>query len=215
MNNLSSLKFLLPTKEFRKLHILLTINSHPHASQHKIATQVGLSSAMVNSYVKDLTAQGYLELSNRNRRDLNYFLTPPGAEQLTSLLMGCSAEIVQLYSGAKQEIGNRLREILNGNTRTDIVLYGASDTCELVLQALQDFPAAHVVGIVDGMTNKQGTSLRDYTILAPTALPSLTPDMVIITSFAKQDEIYDQIAHLEKDGIKVRKLTTIPQQKKP
>ena len=215
MENLSTLQFLIPTKEFRKLHILLTIHKHPHSSQHKIASLVDLSSAMVNSYVKELAAQGYLELSNRNRRDLNYFLTPAGGEKLTSLVMGYSAEIVQLYSGAKREICQRLNEILNEKKHTDIVLYGASDTCELVLQSLHHFPDAHVVGIVDGMAEKQNKSMRNHKVLAPTAIPTFKPDMVIITSFAKQDEIYDHIAHLEKEGIKIRKLTTIPGQARP
>ena len=215
MDNLSSLKFLLPTKEFRELHILLTIRNHPHSSQHKIGVHVDLSSAMVNSYVKDLVAQGYLELSNRNRRDLNYFLTPSGEEKLTSQLMNYSAEIVQLYSGAKREISKRLHEILDSETHTNIVLYGASDTCELVLQSMESFQHAHVVGIVDGMAEKQNKSMQHHKIFAPKTIASLKPDMVIITSFARQDEIFGQIAHLEQSGIKIRKLTTIPERRNP
>lgn len=209
MDPLPQTTFLSPTKEFRHLTILSAIYHHPQASQHKVALQTNLSSAMVNGYIKALSQQGLIEKKNRNQRDYNYFLTNTGKQELMSLLMGYAAEIVQFYSGAKREISLKLTEILNGTTGTRIVLHGASDTCELVLQSLLGFPKAQVVGIVDGEPEKQGRILQGHTVLAPTAIPAFKANMVIITSFAKQDEIYEDIAHLEQDGIKIRRLITI------
>jgi len=209
MTNTPKTIFLTPTKEFRRLSILSAVHHHPHVSQHKIAAQTNLSSAMVNSYIKTLTDQGFITTKNRNQRDFNYFLTKTGEELLSSLLMRYSAEIVQFYSGAKREIRQRLSGILNRSPGTKVVLYGASDTCEIVLQTLLDFPDAEVVGIVDGELEKQGRTLRDHTVLAPDAILGCNANLVLITSFAKQDEIYKDIVHLEKDGIKIRRLTTI------
>lgn len=209
MINTPKTTFLTPTKEFRRLSILSTIYHHPHASQHKIASQTNLSSAMVNGYIRSLTQQGLIAKENRNQRDFNYFLTNTGKQKLMSLLMGYSAEIVQFYSGAKREISLKLAEILNGSTNSRIVLHGASDTCELVLQSLLGFPHAQLVGIVDGEPEKQGRTLQGHTVLAPEAIPNYNANLVIITSFARQDEIYEEISHFERDGIKIRRLTTI------
>lgn len=201
--------FLTPTKEFRRLSILSAILNHPEASQHKIAIKTNLSSAMVNSYINSLVKQGLVETKRRNQRDFSYYLTDTGKDALILLLGSYSAEIVQFYGGAKNEISRRLNGILNGSKNTRIVLYGASDTCELVLQTLLDFPDIQVVGIVDGEATKQNHTLRGHAILAPKNITACKPDMVIITSFAKQDEIYQNIAYLEEKGIKIRRLTTI------
>ena len=209
MTNTPKTSFLTPTKEFRRLSILSAIHHQPHASQHKIARQANLSSAMVNSYIRNLATQGLIEKKSRNQRDFNYFLTQTGKDLLFSLLMEYSAEVVQFYSGAKREISQRLAGILNGSSKTKVVLYGASDTCEIVLQALLDFPNTQVVGIIDGGPEKQGHTLQGYTILAPEDISTCKPEMIIITSFAKQDEIHKNIVHLEQKGIKIRRLTTI------
>ena len=191
------------------MSILSTIHHHPHASQHKIASQTNLSSAMVNNYIRTLSQQGLINKESRNQRDFNYFLSKTGKKELMSLLTDYSAEIVQFYSGAKREISPRLAEILNGSSDARVVLHGASDTCEIVLQALLDFPETQMVGIVDSEPEKQGQILRGHTILAPDAILGSNANMVIITSFAKQNEIYESIAHLEQHGIKIHKLTTI------
>jgi len=201
--------FLLPTKTFRRMTILLTIHHSPDTSQHKIAQKTNLSSAMVNSYIRKLTAEGIVTVSSRNNRDCNYQLTELGKEELTTLLMGYSAEIVQFYAQAKNEISTRIAALINGTRRVRLVLYGASETCELVMRALDNFPQVEVAAIVDSVPQKQGEAFNGFIVQKPESIPQLQPDCVLITSYAKQDEIYNATKHLETSGIKVRRLTTV------
>ncbi len=203
------LSFLTPTRKFRILSILLTVYHHPAVSQHKIARSTSLSSAMVNTYIKELATGGLITLTSRNNRDLNYSLTASGKESLAALLADYSAEIVQLYTQAKNEIVQRLAAFLKPGQKTRLILFGASETCELVLRALENFPQAEVVGVVDSNTAKQNTVFHGHLISAPQRIRELAPDSVIITSFAKQDEIFDSIRSLENEGIAIQKLATI------
>ncbi len=202
-------QFLLPTKAFRRLTILLTIHYSSSISQHKIAKETGLSSSMVNSYIKELTRAELIKISNRNNRDCNYQLTQQGKDELTSLLMEYSAEIVQFYAQTKNELSKRIAAILNGSRKTRIVLFGASETCELVMRAMDNFPQAKVAAIVDSVPEKQGSAFHGFTVMRPEEIEDIKPDCVLITSYAKQDEIYDSTRHLEKVGIKIQRLTTV------
>jgi len=201
--------FLLPTKAFRQLTILLAIHHSPQISQHKIAQETNLSSSMVNSYIRQLTEDGEIKVSSRNNRDRNYQLTGKGKAALNGLLMDYSAEIVQFYSQAKNEISKRIAALINGRKQTRVVLYGASETCELVMRALENFPQVEVAAIVDGVSGKQGQLFNGFTVQKPDVIPSIKPDFLLITSYAKQDEIYHAAKHLEKHGIKIQRLTTV------
>lgn len=209
MININRSAFLLPTKIFRRLTILLTIYHSPRISQHKIAQETNLSSSMVNSYIRQLAADGIVTVSSRNNRDCDYQLTPTGKEELTSLLMGYSAEIVQFYAQTKNEISNRIASLINGKQQARLVLYGASETCELVMRALENFPQVEVVAIVDSVPRKQGESFNGFTVKNPEEIAAIKPDCVLITSYAKQDEIYNATKHLEKAGIKIQRLTAV------
>ena len=203
------LAFLTPTTLFRRLAILLVLRDSPEQSQHKIALATGLSSAMVNTYIKRLAKDQLLARSRPNDRDMRYSLTPAGEQELARLFSRYSAEIVQLYTQAKQEICRQLASILPGDAPRRLVLFGASETCELVLQALKGFPQAVIAGIVDSAPAKHGRDFHGHRVAPPTAVERLDPDIVLITSFACQEEIYQAIRHLEPRGIQIKKLADI------
>lgn len=178
-------------------------------SQHKIALQVGISRAMANGYIKQLAAEKLLKVSNRNNRDLDYQLTARGKEELTRLLMDYSAEIIQLYTQAKNEIGKRLAAVLPLEAPSRVVLFGASETCEMALQVMGNFPKAKVIGIVDSDNSKQNSFFHGHRVLAPDRISSLAPDFLVITSFARQNEIYESVRHFAENGVKIAKLAVI------
>lgn len=107
--------FLGPTKESRRLSILLTIYHNPSVSQHQIGKLNDLSSAMVNNYVKELQNSGFLLISGDTNRTQTYHLTSPGIEELKKLLHLYSAEINKMYGNARNEI-NKIAEIADSLT---------------------------------------------------------------------------------------------------
>lgn len=208
MINLSASQFFLPTKKFRKLSILLVINSIKGLSQHGIADQAGLSSAMVNGYIKDFIRDDCLEVVEINRRDREYLLTPKGEKLLMDALMACSAEIIQLYSQAEAEISRKMETFFADRKKMQVVLFGGSQTARFVLNIIEQFPQIFVTAIVDNDQEKWGQVIGRHVIQSPDILLHMNFQCVIVASFAKQNEIAEALKPFRDQGVRILKLTT-------
>lgn len=200
-------RFISPTKDFRRLSVLFAINESPENSQNDIGEKTNLSSSMVNNYIKDFKQESLITVTGATNRTQNYFLTDKGRAVLSELLMGYSAEIVQLYSTVKHEISQILGGFYDEGIRT-VVLFGAAETAEIVHAAIKATDLV-VIGIVDSSREKQGKPFNGLTIRKPEDIRRIRPDGVIITSFARQEEIYHDVLKLVDDRIKIKKLSTL------
>jgi DNA-binding MarR family transcriptional regulator len=200
-------KYLLPTKEFRCLSVLFAINEAPDNSQSDIGDRTNLSSSMVNNYIKCFKNQDLITVTGNTNRTQNYYLTEKGRRMLTSSLLGYSTEIVQLYSAVKKEIRNILDGFYEEGIRT-VVLFGAAETAEIVHAAIKDTDLV-VIGVVDNDRGKQGTLFNGLKVRKPEDIVKIKPDGVVITSFARQEEIFTYLQELVKDTIIIKKLATL------
>lgn len=201
------LKFLSPTKQSRLLSVLFSIYEEPEASQHKIAVNTNLSSSMVNNYIKWLKQEGFITVLGKTNRTQQYHLCEAGRVMLRQSLLDYSAEIVRLYGSVKNEIANILKDFYNEGIRT-IVLFGVAETAEIVFAAVKR-TALVVIGVVDSDDSKQGRIFNGLEIRSPEDITEIRPDAVVITSFGRQEEIYQQVRAIAGNEIKIRKLSDI------
>lgn len=185
----------------------------PHSSQHLLAQKSHLSSSMVNIYIKELKQAGLITVSGETNRTTEYHLTPEGQKKLFQDFISFSSEAVQIYASVKKEIIRLLKRYETNGIRT-VVLYGASDTAEVVVSAIPHTRLV-VIGIVDGDPVKQGHIFNGTLIQAPEAISQIDPDAVLITSFARQDEIYNNIESIVGEDIEVLTLTDLQQLQQP
>jgi predicted transcriptional regulator len=200
-------RFLSPTKQSRLLSVLYSIYEEPEASQHRIAANTNLSSSMVNNYIKWLKQEGLIFVIGKTNRTHQYHLTEDGHVMLRQYLLDYSAEIVQLYGTAKNEIANILKKFYNESIRT-IVLFGVAETAEIVFAAANRTELV-IVGVVDSDESKQGQIFNGLEIRSPEDIPEIAPDAVVITSFGWQEQIYQQVSTTVGGHIKIRKLSDI------
>lgn len=201
-------KFLSPTKLFRRLSVMLAINEAPSKSQHAIGRQTHLSSSMVNNYIKSLQQEGLIRVTGDTNRTRRYHLTGKGRNTLREDFLCYSAEIVRLYGAVKLEISSILREFSGENIRT-VALFGVAETAEVVHAAMKQTDLV-IVGVVDSDTKKQGKPFNGLVIQAPEMLQQMHPDAVVITSFGKQEEIYESVKNLVREGVKIKRLSEHP-----
>lgn len=209
MLKMLSSEFFLPTKNFRYLSVLLAVHHNADISQHGIAQEVGMSSAMVNGYIKAMKDNAHIDVIDKNGRDKRYQLTESGKKVLMQHLMSCSAEIVHLYSKAKAEIVSKLKALGNGAPRIRVLLFGGSETAQMVVSALEQIEKYKVVAIVDNDSWLWGHRIGAHIIQSPEILKTIKVDSVIISTFARQNEIYRDIQWLEKKGVDVVRLSTL------
>lgn len=196
-----------PTKQSRRLSVLMSIRNEPSASQHKIAKCTNLSSSMVNNYIRCLKEEGVITVNGKTNRTQSYHLTRHGHNELRESLLAYSIEIVQLYSAVKCEIAHIMKGFYKEGIRT-LVLFGVAETAEVVFAAIKTTPLI-VIGVVDSDPAKQGQQFNGLIVQEPQKLEEINPDAVVITSFGKQDEIHECIRGLVGDKIRVRKLTEV------
>jgi len=188
--------YLKPSKYTRVLAILDSLARDSGISQFELGKRLNLSGAMINQYLKQLQADGLVKFLPVNGKSYHYELTAEGERQRRKMFSDYSSETICLYTSIKDFVLDRLRE-LEQRGLSRLALFGASETCEVVLSALKE-SSFHVVLVMDNDKDKQGTMFLGHVVSAPHLLDQVDCDAVVITSFGRQDEIYEQLEPVAK-----------------
>jgi DNA-binding MarR family transcriptional regulator len=199
--------FHLPAIKLRRLSVLMAIHNSPRLSQHKIARITHLSTSMVNNYIKKLQREELIQVTGNTNRTHGYHLTPAGQSKLISLILEYSSEMIQLYGAAKRQVAERLKHFLEEGI-SSLALFGAAETAEVVYAALKDTPLT-VTGIVDSDPAKHGARFNGFVVQEPARLKEMQADAVLITSFARQEEIHGSIQQMLGNQATVKRLSDL------
>ncbi|THB78645.1 MAG: winged helix-turn-helix transcriptional regulator [Desulfobacteraceae bacterium] len=202
-----SSNYLEPSKQYRKFSILSLIQKNPDITQKFLGQQASLSSSMVNNYIKELSSENLIYTSGSSNRSMTYHLTDQGKEYVATNFLAFSAEIVQFYAGVRSEIVEILLESYAEGIRT-VVLYGASDTAEIVYSAIKKTELT-LTGVVDNDPNKIGKLFFGTMIHPPLKINEIRPDALMITSFARQNEILEMLEGKIDDQIKIKMVSRL------
>ena len=187
------------------LAILDSLSHDSALSQYELGRRLKLSGAMVNQYLKLLQEQNLIEYRPVNGKSYRYVLTSGGEKSRRQMFSDYSSETIRLYTNVKDFILSKLRS-LERRERKRIALFGASETCEVVLSALRD-TAFQVVAVVDNDVEKHGSLFHGYIISSPVVLDQVDSQAVVITSFGRQDEIYLQLQSVsQRKGLEIVRL---------
>lgn len=187
-------EFIKPTKKLRILALLQALSENSRLSQSRLGKFSHTSSAMVHQYLADLQKNGQIDFQPIDKKSYMYSLTEKGMADRRTFMESYCSEMVQAYASIKNQIRRKL-EPLQDRGVIRLALFGAAETCELVLNALEGTRFT-VVGILDNAPQKQGKLFHDHTILAPSALADLEVEAIVITSFAQQDDIFKQLVSM-------------------
>jgi EPS-associated MarR family transcriptional regulator len=101
------------TDEYR-YRILKLLEADPHASQRRIADELGISLGRVNYCLKALIDKGLVKVNNfrnnANKRTYLYLLTPKGIEEKTKVTVQFLQVKMAEYEAVKREIEELQRE---------------------------------------------------------------------------------------------------------
>lgn len=187
-------EYVKPSKVARVLSILQALSMDSDLSQQELGQRSGLSGAMANQYLRELAGAGLIEYVPANGKSFRYLLTEEGEATRRKMFATYSGELVRLYSSLKQSILDKLAGLERRGVRK-VVLFGASETCDVVLSAMRQSPF-EVVAVVDNDPEKHGKLFHGQVIASPRILDDLRCQAVIVTSFGCQDEICSQLSPL-------------------
>lgn len=194
-----------PSKKARLLAILESLSQENELSQNELGRRLGVSSAMVNTYLRQLQSKKLVTFEARNGKSYRYLLTPEGERLRGEMMADYSSEAIQIYSGLKNQISAKLRKVA-ARGLLKLVLFGASETCEVVLSSLRD-SEFKVMALVDNDPKKHGILFHGHVVSPPHILDSVPCHAVLITSFGRQNEIHEQLAPLcARRGLEIERL---------
>lgn len=194
--------YLKPSKSTRVLAILEALTRDSSISQFELGKRLNLSGAMVNQYLKHLQESGLVEFLPVNGKSYRYSLTEEGRQSRREMFSDYSSETVRLYTTIKDFVLEQLRP-LREEGKTRLALFGAAETCEVVLSALRD-TEFQIVSLLDNDPKKHGQIFNGHVVSPPHIVEQVECDAVVITSFGKQAEIYEQLKPFsEKRGFQI------------
>jgi predicted transcriptional regulator len=185
-------KYYHPSKSARVLAILDSLSQDSLISQNELGRRANLSGAMVNQYLKELVDDDIIQYERVNGKSFRYLLTDQGENIRRDMFSSFSSETVQIYTALKNSIMARLKG-LKAKGIVKLALFGASETCEVVIQAITATGGFDVTALMDNDPAKHGKSLCGYIISPPQVLEAVKPQAVVITSYGCQEEILQQL----------------------
>lgn len=108
----------------------LDVGTHP-VSQRAIAQRTGFSVGLVNAIIKKLVLTGYVKISNVNRRQMRYLLTPDGFMEKTRQSCAYVLRVTKQYYQIQTCVRNVLDQ-LEVEGYTNLFLQGEGKLRSLV-----------------------------------------------------------------------------------
>ncbi len=101
------------TDQFRSLQILDELAQNDSLTQRDLSGRLGIALGLVNSYIKNLVAKGFITVKAIPPKRYTYYLTPKGFTEKTRL----AYDLLQDYTRIYREAKNNLRSLFEGSDR--------------------------------------------------------------------------------------------------
>ena len=185
-------RYLEPSPRMRELQLMELLADQPESSQSLLAERVGLTPARVNAYIRTFSERGYL-VTEQKTRGMAYRLTAEGRRCMAFHQVSYRAELVRLTRAAHVRFREFFGELSDRGV-SRVVLYGAGETGEVMLDALAGFDRVAVAAVVDDDPARQGTTLHGVCVASPGVLCEVAADAVVVTSVAFAEQIRERLA---------------------
>jgi len=191
------------------LEILNRIEENGRVTQPEIASHLGISIGLANSFIKRIAHKGYIKLTTIPRDRAKYLITPQGIAAKSRLTIKYLQYSLNFYKKAKDTIA-RVYALLEKEGVKQIVFYGVGELAEIAFILLQQHHMK-LAGVID--EQKAGKTFLKHRVGAIEDIKSLSFDKVIVTVFESPDKIIEKLkaAAIPMHKILILKEVTIPQ----
>ncbi|HEX9021654.1 MAG TPA: winged helix-turn-helix transcriptional regulator [Nitrospirota bacterium] len=175
--------------DHRFLQILDELSANDSLTQRDLSGRLGIALGLVNSYIKNLVAKGYLTVKAIPPKRYAYYLTPKGLAEKTRLTYHLLHDYTRIYREAKNNLRQLFKE-MSGKGIRKVVFVGVDEVADIAYITLQE-TNLDLVGVVDG--EKEGAVFFGRDIQSLQALKDIDYDGVVITSYLNREKIYKEL----------------------
>ncbi len=189
-------------EQHRSLQILTELSGDDSLTQRDLSSRLGIALGLVNSYIKNLMAKGYITVKSIPPRRYAYFLTPKGFTEKTRLTYDLLHDYTRIYREARASL-KRLFADLRSEGVKKVVFAGVDEVAEIAFLTLQETDIELVGAVDEGMSGQKffGRKVRPFSALTDGELEC---DCIVVTSYLKREMIYKQLRRNKADRKKIR-----------
>jgi len=188
------------TGRYRDLQILDELSSNDALTQRDLSKRMGIALGLVNSYLKNLIAKGYITVKNIPSKRYAYYLTPNGFAEKSRLAYDLLHDYTRIYREAKSNYLKLFRELENAGVKR-ILFAGADEVAEFAYITLQETTLI-LAAVVDN--DRLGEKFFGREIVSADALAGLAYDTIVVTSYVRRDKIVQELADVGVDRKAIR-----------
>ncbi len=175
--------------QYRSLQILDELSNDDSLTQRDLSSRLGIALGLVNSYIKNLVAKGYITVKAIPPKRYAYYLTPKGFAEKTKLTYDLLHDYTRIYREARQNLKMLFQDLQQKGVKR-IIFVGADEVTEIAYLTLQE-TNLRLIGIVDG--DGAGREFFGNQIKPMNSLDHLDYDVIVITSYLKRDTLYKEL----------------------
>lgn len=181
---------------YRSFLLITEISKDEPVSQRELASRLGISLGLVNSYLKNLVAKGYVRVTSFPRNRYAYLITPQGIAEKSRLAYQHLSYFTSLYTVARHDYLQLFRTLAGrGVTRLDFC--GVDEVAEIAYLSLKE-TGLELGAVMDD--EQAGGEFFGHAIVPLAAGNARDSRLVVVTSQKRADLLRRTLLALGVDG---------------
>jgi len=173
----------------RAFLLLSEIEQEETLSQRELASRLGIALGLVNSYLKNLVAKGYVRIRSFPKNRYGYLLTPQGLAEKSRLAYLHLSYFTNLYQTARQDYLALFRSLHASGIRR-VFFCGVDEIAEIAYLSLREIG----LELLEVMDNQHAGELFFEKEISPLITSSeITNQPIVITSLKRGDDLADEL----------------------
>lgn len=182
-------------ESFRTFQLMNELESGEAVSQRELAGRLGIAVGLVNSYLKNFVAKGYVRVKNYPRNRYAYLLTPKGFAEKSRLAFQHLNYFTSLYTTTRQEYLELFRRLKVEGVE-EVVFCGVDEVAEIAYLSLQE-AGLKLAAVIDEENERQDLFGHQIVPLSKDAGPAFQAACtIVITSLKRRDHLHQELARL-------------------
>jgi DNA-binding MarR family transcriptional regulator len=177
-------------QDIRTLKLLEALEAQEAPSQRDLATSLGISLGLVNTFIKGLARKGYFKITHLPRNRIAYILTPSGAAEKTRLTYEYIRFSLNFYKVTRERVQMTYRMLVDKGVRR-VGFCGVSELAEIAYLLIQN-TSLKLVAVYD--PERVGERFLSFTVEAWPHTADINLDHLLVTAMPPGRELKAQLA---------------------
>jgi predicted transcriptional regulator len=178
--------------DIKAFQLLSEVADEQPVSQRELAKRLGIALGLVNSYLKNFVAKGFIRIKNYPQNRYAYLLTPNGMAEKARLAYQHVNYFTSLYTVTRQDYLLLFRELAERGV-SQVNFCGVDEVAEIAWLSLQEAGLA-LGGVMDDSNPGRDFMGRQVVGLSPEYLSGYQP--VVITSLKRAAQLRFRLLEL-------------------